>query len=188
MADFMTLLSFKLRNRVRIDSGNTVHFGNNNRIRKCIVDIHGAGNTLIFKDGANLRGVHLELIGNNCTLTIGKNCVIGEECYFSCREKGTNLTIGDNCMFSRNVKLMTSDGHDVSQNGIRINPAENIEIGSRVWLADNVTVLKGCCIASGSIVGINSIVTKNIPSNSVAVGCPAKVVKSEISWDEKLTF
>lgn len=147
MSEFLKAISFKLRNRVRIDSGNTVIFGHKNRIRYCRVDIHGNNNRVIFLDGANLKGVHIEVIGNDCTLTIGKNCVIGEGCYFSCREKGTSLTIGDNCMFSRNVKLMTSDGHDIYQNGKRINEAADITIGNKVWLADNTTVLKGCKVA-----------------------------------------
>ena len=188
MADFMTHLSFKLRNRVRIDRGNAVHFGKNNRIRKCKVDIHGSGNTLIFKDGANLKGVHLELIGNNCTLTIGKNCVIGEECYFSCREKGTKLTIGDDCMFSRNVKVMTSDGHDICIDGARFNHAKDIKVGKHVWLADGATVLKGCDIGEGSVVGIGSVVTKDIPSFSIAAGNPAQVVRKAVSWKRELTY
>ncbi|MBJ6958659.1 acyltransferase, partial [Vibrio cholerae] len=77
----------------------------------------------------------------------------------SCRESDTTLIIGSECMFSRNVKLMTSDGHDILRDGKRINPAKSIYIGSHVWLADNVTILKGVSIGSGSIVGINSTVT-----------------------------
>ena len=54
--------------------------------------------------------------GENCSLTIGENCVIGEGTYLSCRGNNTQLTIGNYCMFSRNVKVMTSDGHDIKKN------------------------------------------------------------------------
>ena len=91
-------------------------------------------------------------------------------------------------MLSRNIKIMTSDGHDVLKEGERVNFAKNIEIGQSVWLADNVTVLKGVTIGNGSIVGINSTLTKSIGNNQVAAGVPAKVVSSKVSWREELTF
>ncbi|EEY97953.1 transferase hexapeptide repeat family [Vibrio sp. RC586] len=91
-------------------------------------------------------------------------------------------------MFSRNVKLMTSDGHDILRDGKRVNPAKNIHIGSHVWLADNVTVLKGVSIGSGSIVGINSTVTHSFADNSAAAGNPARVIANSIAWQEELTF
>ncbi len=181
---------FLARNEVKIRKGNRVEFGTKNRIRKCTVAIHGSGNKLVFKDGANLKGVHIELDGNNCTLIIGERCVIGEGCYFSARENGTTLTIGNDCMFSRNVKLMTSDGHDITDKstGERLNQAKDISIGDRVWLADGVVVLKGATVGNGSVVGINSTVTKSIPEGCIAAGTPAKVVRNDIHWDEKLTY
>lgn len=65
---------------------------------------------------------------------------------------------------------MTSDGHDILRDGKRINPAKSIYIGSHVWLADNVTILKGVDIGSGSIIGINSTVTKSIGQYCIAAG------------------
>ncbi|AMG30447.1 polysaccharide deacetylase [Grimontia hollisae] len=185
-----THLVFKVRNSVKIAKGNTIKFGVKNRIRKCTIAIHGRGNRLIFEDGANLKGVHIELDGNHCTMIIGKHCVIGEGCYFSARENNTTLRIGDHCMFSRNVKLMTSDGHDIHtlEQEKRINSAKNITIGNRVWLADSAVVLKGCTIGDGAVVGINAVVTKNVPNNSIAAGNPAKVIKNNIRWNEELTY
>ncbi len=91
-------------------------------------------------------------------------------------------------MFSRNVKIMTSDGHDILENSKRINYAKDINIGNHVWLADNTTILKGVTIGDNSIIGINSTVTKSVPINSIAAGNPAKVVKSSIYWEETLTY
>ncbi len=114
--------------------------------------------------------------------------MIGENSYLSAREKNIHLSIGSNCMFSRNVKVMTSDGHDILKNGLRINPAKNITIGDHVWLADNVTILKGVHIENDCIVGINSTLTKNIENNSVAAGVPAKVLIEEVNWQNELTY
>lgn len=186
MAHFSLLA--RLRNKIRIGSGNTVEIGEKTRIRYCDIHVTGSGNKLVFKDGANLKGVCIELDGNDCTLIIGKDCVIGENCFISCRERGTQLTIGDNCMFSRNVKIMTSDGHDIIKQEQRINPARSIHIGDNVWLADNVTILKGVKIGNGSVVGINSTLTKTIYDGVVATGSPAKVIHSEIRWQNELSY
>ena len=186
MANFSLLA--RLRNKIRIGSGNAVEIGQKTRIRYCDIHITGSGNKLVFKDGANLKGVCIELDGNDCTLVIGKGCVIGENCFISCRERGTQLTIGDNCMFSRNVKVMTSDGHDIIKQGQRINPAKSIHIGDNVWLADNVTVLKGVTVGENSVVGINSTLTKSINHNVVAVGNPARVIQEETYWGNDLTY
>lgn len=83
---------------------------------------------------------------------------------------------------------MTSDGHDILYNGDRINPARDITIGEHVWLADNVTILKGVDIGSGSIIGINSTVTKSIDHSCIAAGNPAKKIKNNINWNTSLSY
>lgn len=178
----------KLRNKIRVKPNNSIQIGKNTRIRYCDIYVNGKNNQLIIRDGANLKGVSIELNGNNCLLEIGANCVIGENCFLSCRESGTTLIIGSECMFSRNVKLMTSDGHDILRDGNRINPAKNIHIGSHVWLADNVTVLKGVTVGSDSIVGINSTVTKSLEANTVAAGNPARIIQTSTDWRDVLTY
>ncbi|EGR0545279.1 acyltransferase [Vibrio cholerae] len=178
----------KLRNKIRVKPNNKIQIGKNTRIRYCDIYVNGNNNQLIIHDGANLKGVSIELNGNNCLLEIGENCVIGENCFLSCRESDTTLIIGSECMFSRNVKLMTSDGHNILRDGKRINLAKSIYIGTHVWLADNVTILKGVHIGNDSIVGINSTLTKSIETNAIAVGNPAKVIQNNINWEEKLTY
>ena len=50
-------------------------------------------------------------------------------------------------------------------------------IGDNVWVGDNVTILPNVHIGNGCVVGSNSVVTKDIPDNCIAVGIPAKVIK-----------
>ena len=54
----------------------------------------------------------------------------------------------------------------------------NIYIGKNVWVGEKVTVLPGVHIGEGSIIGANSVVTHDIPPYSIAVGIPAKVIKT----------
>lgn len=55
-----------------------------------------------------------------------------------------------------------------------------IIIGKNVWIGSNVRVCKGVTIGDNSVIGANSVVTKDIPANCVAVGNPARVVKTDI--------
>ena len=101
------------------------------------------------------------------------------------KENGIKLIIGDNCGLSRNIKIMTSDGHPIYRDDIRINNAKDVVVEDNVWIADNVTILKGVHIGSGSVVGINSTVVKDVPEKCIAVGNPAKIIKENIVWKDK---
>jgi len=174
----------KLRNKIKIDKTSTIDVAKSVKIVGCHILVRGKNNHLKIDKHTRLRNMTIEIIGDNCSIKIGKNCMIGDMSYLSVKE-GTDLIIGDNCGLSRNVKIMTSDGHPIFKEGKRINEAKDIVLGSHVWIADNVTILKGCMIGEGSVVGINATVTKNIPSTSIAVGNPAKVVQDNIEWRDK---
>lgn len=172
----------RLRNKIRVAAGNSIEVARDARIRHCRISIKGSGNRLVIEAGANLRGVQLEVSGEGCELRIGAETVIGEGCYLSCRETGTRLIIGRDGMLSRNVKLMTSDGHEILANGQRINHARSIVIGDHVWLADGVVVLKGVTIADNTVVGIGSLVTGKVEAGCVAAGNPARIVRQGVTW------
>jgi acetyltransferase-like isoleucine patch superfamily enzyme len=63
----------------------------------------------------------------------------------------------------------------------RINYARDINIGKHVWIGAYVNILKGVTIGDNSIIGIRSIVTKNIPQNCIALGVPAKVIRENVT-------
>ena len=87
--------------------------------------------------------------------------------------------IGDNVLFGPNVTLSTG-GHPVDatlrQSGVEFG--QRITIGNNVWLGANVTVNPGVTIGDNAVIGSGSVVTRDIPANTVAVGVPCKVVKS----------
>lgn len=96
------------------------------------------------------------------------------------------IYIGDNVCFGPNVSLMATNhpliaeervGLDQDGNTTMAEFAEEIHIGDNVWLACNVVVLGGVRIGNGAVIGAGSVVTKDIPAYSVAVGNPARVIK-----------
>ena len=69
--------------------------------------------------------------------------------------------------------------------GAVLNPSKPVYIGDHVWLGKGCAILKGVHIGSDSVIGMKSLVTKSIESNSIAAGMPAKVIKRRITWDKK---
>lgn len=73
-----------------------------------------------------------------------------------------------------------------AETGKRINFARDVEIGERVWVGQRCMLLKGSHIGEGSIIGAGSIVAAAIPAQSLAAGCPARILRSGVTWDFKL--
>jgi acetyltransferase-like isoleucine patch superfamily enzyme len=102
-------------------------------------------------------------------LKIGDYTRIGEGCYFFCRG---GLIIKNNVQISRNVTIYTGN-HNFNSNYI---PYDNTHICSpviienSVWIGMNANILPGVTIGKGSIIGMGSTITKNIPPGSIVVG------------------
>ncbi len=120
-------------------------------------------NVMFFGDGPIEIGDNVS-IGNNTLIysskgggiTIGNDTMIGAQSYITDTDHGTKLG-----------KKMTDQQNSVA----------SVHIGSDVWIAANVTVLKGSVINNGAIVGAKSLLKGTVPENGVAVGIPAKVIK-----------
>lgn len=130
--------------------------------------------------GYNCR---FDLQKNKGTLVFGKDCEIGDNVHIVAHG---NIKIGDNFLCAS--KVFISDVSHGDYNGTNQNrPNEipkqrelvvkEVTIGNNVWFGENVTVLLGVKIGNGVIIGANSVVTKDVPDNSIAVGIPARVIK-----------
>lgn len=110
----------------------------------------------------------------------GYNIQIGKQFYAN-----HNLTIldvcqvviGDHVMFGPNVLLSTATHPIEASARLTTEYGKPIHIGHHVWLGGNVCVLPGVTIGDNCVIGAGSVVNKDIPANSVAVGNPCKVIK-----------
>jgi len=91
-------------------------------------------------------------------------------------EAASEIIIGNNCMIARNAYITDSDWHDI-YNRISTGAPRPVRIEDNVWIGDGATICKGVAIGANSVVGARSVVTNSVPSNTVAAGNPAKVVK-----------
>lgn len=106
-------------------------------------------------------------------ISIGKNTVINRRCYIDGR---IGVTIGDNCNISFGVTFISLQHNAQSPSfACTGNP---IIIENNVWLGANSIIMPGVTIGNGSVIGAGAVVTKSIPPFSIAVGVPAKVIKS----------
>ena len=93
---------------------------------------------------------------------------------------GDDTGIGGHCLiFTHGAWLSALDGYPVTY--------EPVTLGRSVWLPWRVFVMPGSIIGDGSVIGANSLVSGTIPPNSLAVGSPAKVVRSAPDFPRKLT-
>ena len=156
------------------------------RFNSCSVKL---GNNSSFEIGSSkftVKKLQVFVNGNNCHCLVGKDLHLTNHCEVHVGpDDNLKVEIGDNCMFGREILIRATDGHAIfdSVTGKVINNGQNVKIGNHVWLAEGVSVLKGCNIADNCVVGLKSIVTKDCEtSHSVYAGVPAKLVKSGINW------
>lgn len=116
-------------------------------------------------------------------LTIGDRVSINDDVHIGC---ASEVTIGHDVLLAG--KIYISDHNHGSYNGeVQDGPASrpsdrllgtaSVRIGDRVWIGELVSVLPGVTIGEGSIIGANSVVTRDIPAHTIAVGAPARPVK-----------
>lgn len=127
-------------------------------------------------------------VGDNCTVeqslfcTYGYNTTVGDNFYMNVNCKlmdSGKITIGNNVFIAPNVCLITEEhAMDVEQRLAGLEYTHPVTIGDNVWICAGVIVLPGVSIGANSVIGAGSVVTKDIPSDSLAVGNPCKVIRS----------
>lgn len=95
------------------------------------------------------------------------------------------VTIGDNVMIAPNV-VITTTGHPVKPELRTVHAQFSlpVTIGNNVWIGAGAIILPGVTIGDNSVIGAASLVTKDIPANSVAFGSPCKVVREISEHDD----
>lgn len=124
------------------------------------------------------RPVILRTLRPHARIRIGNNTGMSGAVICS----AVSIDIGSECLFGADVQIMDNDFHKVEpKNRYCDNTADKIGsapivIEDNVFLGAGVKVMKGVRIGRNSVVGAGSVVTKDIPADSIAVGSPARVV------------
>ena len=202
----------KAKSLLRCLNGGGVKIENKG-IGKLVVDSIGSDNKIIVHDGTVFSNTRIRIRGTNNTIEFGKDCIIGSKCsfwmegnnisikiganttfthtvHFCAQEDNSSIIIGSDCMFSNTIIVRTSDSHPIYdlKTKERLNPPKSVMIGNHVWIAPGSKIMKGAEIGDGAIIGSNSMITKRIPSNVLAVGMPSRVVKENIYWTRDKLF
>jgi len=120
---------------------------------------------------------YLEARNPDSEISIGNNVSINNA--FSA-VAFSRITIHDNVLIGVNCSIIDNDGHNLAidkRNSDEVATAE-VVIEENVFLGDHVTILKGVTIGCNSVIGNGSVVTNDIPENTIAAGNPAKVIRN----------
>ena len=130
------------------------------------------------------RYCRLEAHGaHGINLDIGLNCQLNDAVHIAAAD---SIVIGDDVLIASRVFITDLNhgsysgeehSHPDSISRERTLHTKPVVIESNVWLGEGVVVLPGVKIGKASIIGANSVVSRDIPANSIAVGNPARVIK-----------
>ena len=104
---------------------------------------------------------------------LGKNVFINSGCRF--QDQG-GIYIGDGCLIGHNCMMATINHDEIPEKraSMYFRP---ITIGNNVWIGSNVTICPGVVIGDGAIIAAGSVVTKDVASETVVAGVPARYVR-----------
>lgn len=175
----MKLILYKIRSKFLFSKARLIRFPFHIRGRKFIIVENG------FTTGFNCRMDAFNVNKKKGPLIIiGKNVQINDFVHFGAVEK---IEVHDNVLIASKV-FITDHNHGKYSGSNQDSPltpprsrplySSPVIIEKNVWIGEFVSILPGVTIGEGSIIGSTSVVNKDIPAFSIAVGIPAKVIKS----------
>jgi len=141
-------LELQIGRRGRVDFGRFVWLGEGTKIR-CHEGVVEIGTKTVM--------------GQECTISAYKRVRIGEQC-----------VIADRAMFIDFDHGVVEVERPIRKQGIY---TREVVVGSNVWIGYGACILRGVSVGDNSIVGTNSVVTKDVPANAVVAGVPARIVR-----------
>lgn len=134
------------------------------------------GGQIVFGDRVRLIGtmIPVEFVAHpGASIEIGDGTFINYGTSISAHQR---VSIGRDCSVGQYSIINDNDYHDVEDHHL-LPPAQPVALEDRVWLGARVIVLRGVRIGHDSAIGAGSVVTRDIPPRSVAVGVPARVIR-----------
>ena len=156
---------------------------------------------ILLQDGSDKKDIVMEndiimfgnlFSANGGKIQIGEKSSIRRSCKIFCANK---ITIGKNVIFSDNIIVSDTNHHPINPNdrlkmntsgwsskywSWRYSDSVPIYIEDNVWVGQYARINKGVTIGENSIVAANTVVTKDVPKNSIVAGNPGKIVKIDI--------
>lgn len=147
---------------LRIINGGSFAIGSKSKVSiLCSLRLDGSKSKLSIGSSANFRS-YSEIYANGGEIRIGNNVFLNRGVMIVSHDSisiGNNVTIGPNT-------LIYDHDHDLGSDHVGKKP---ISIGENVWIAGNVTILKGVTIGDNSVISAGCVITKDIPANAVIV-------------------
>ena len=176
-SQLILLIYYKIRTMLTFSDARIIRFP---------IDIRGKKFIKVSKGFTTGVGCRIEAYpeNNQQTLFFGENFQMNDYVHITAMEK---VQIGNNVLFASKIYVSdcshgsyAGDENDSSPDSIphdRKLHSKPVVIEDNVWLGEFVSVLPGVTIGKGTIVGANSVVSKSLPPNVIAVGSPAKPIK-----------
>ena len=123
------------------------------------------------------------VVGDVVIIEVGDNFYVNHNCVIL---DGAKVTFGDNVFIAPNCGFYTA-GHpiDYEQRNQGLEYAYPITVGSNVWIGGNCVILPGVTIGDNCVIGAGSVVNRDIPSGSIAVGNPCRVLRKITEADRQ---
>lgn len=122
--------------------------------------------------------VKISVLGNekSAMLKIGEYSAIGDRTEIHCVDC---ISIGAHTLISWDCCIMDRDYHALEGVDEKKKP---VFIGNHVWIGCRCLIMKGVTIGDGAVIAAGSVVTKDVPSNVLVGGNPARIIKENVSW------
>lgn len=160
---------FKYRNG--INGGRQLRIAKGVRINKRTNHVVSIGNKVIL-----YHDVMFFIDSPRASVSIGDETYINRRTEIKCQD---HIVIGNKCAISWDVLITDTDYHSINGKSC----TSPTKIGDHVWIGCKSIILKGVNVGDGAIIAAGAVVTKDVPSNALVAGNPAKVIKYGVIWN-----
>ncbi|MFV0393808.1 MAG: sugar O-acetyltransferase [Coprobacillaceae bacterium] len=182
MSEGQEIMKMKKKGKQLVYDFNHTAFDEGEKREAIIQELFGSTGSNLY-----VKGPFYCSHGSN--IHVGDNCYINLDCIFL---DLNTITIGNHAFFGPRVSIYTAcHPIDAMVRNTEIEYALPVVIGNNVWIGGNTIINPGVTIGDNVVIGSGSVVTKDIPSDVVAVGNPCKILRNiteedNIYWKNKL--
>lgn len=114
-------------------------------------------------------------------ITLGDNFYCNANCIINASKE---IIIGNDFLMGWNGTIIDGDGHNMFHDNQPVERSQEIHIGSHVWCAGNVSILKGSVLPDDTVVAYNGVITKKFSQKNTLVGGVNKRLAENVNWNK----